>query len=175
MLEQKKHQHIQHINKMIKESKDLRKETELQIEEKISLNRKKLSRLNKMKQDIESKKDIENRQDVMKWVGTMKKSVEDSEGNMAEHGSYFFPVFHPSEASTVVGLGTICHEEMITHNDDCNSISALVTRRVVDASQIKCTGERSYYSFIVFIVFLENLCIIPHRSTLKFKVESSSN
>ena len=144
VLEKKKDEVVDHINAMITDAKEIKKETEHHVEAEISVVEVNLSRADKIKQDLESKKDPENRRDLKTLVGTVMQISESGDQALIAAEFYQYPVYQASEASAETALGSITRDKLtVTTADEIpESLRAeLGPRSIADASEIKCTRK----------------------------------
>ena len=107
VLGKRKDELVDHINTMITEAKEIKKETEHYVEAEISVVEVNLSRADKMKQDLESKKDPEARRDLKTLVGTVMQISESSDQTLIAAEFLQYPVYQASEASAKTALGSV--------------------------------------------------------------------
>ena len=144
VLEKRKDELVDHINAMITEAKEIKKETEHHVEAEISVVEVNLSRADKIKQDLESKKDPENRRDLKTLVGTVMQISEISDQALITAEFLQYPVFQASESSAETALGSITRDQLAVTTADEIPESLRVglgPRSIADASEIKCTGK----------------------------------
>ena len=149
MLEKKKDGLVNYINRMVKEAKGLKKDTEHQLEEDISLFEGNLAWANKIKQGIESDVDVENRKDLMSCIRSVKQMAESRDQALTTAKSYVYPVYHRSKASAESVLGSIDRAEML--EDEIPNVGPKA-RSITDASMFKCTGKIAFMILIIIYI-----------------------
>ena len=144
VLGKRKDELVDHINTMITEAKEIKKETEHHVEAEISVVEVNLSRADKMKQDLESKKDPEARRDLKTLVGTVMQISESSDQTLIAAEFLQYPVYQASEASAKTALGSVTRDKLTATTADEIPESLRVGlghKSITDASEIKCTGK----------------------------------
>ena len=141
VLEKKKDELVDHINAMITEANEIKKETEHHVEAEISVDEINLSRVNKIKQDLE---DTENRRDLKTLVGTVMQRSESNDQSLIAAKFLQYPVYQASESSAETALGSVTRDKLMatTVDEISEPLSVeLGQRSIRDASEMKCTGK----------------------------------
>ena len=148
VLEKKKDELVDHINAMITEAKEIKKETDDHVEAEISVVEVNLSRADKIKQDLESKKDPENRRGLKTLVGTVMQISESTDQALIAAELYQYPVYQASESSAETALGSVTRDKLSVTTEDEIPESLRVGlghKSITNASEIKCTGKFSKF------------------------------